>query len=222
MKTTTKRYDIFKDENLFSLVIFPQRDKWKLNLLFAWCVCWSICGVIFIANYINFSNQYKYFIGEYNRCQVELKTQVQLKTNTQLTILKDIEKNKQQRLILIVVICFWAFYEYKVGKAYLFRKFGHEKLWIKKNGQLYFKREINKKGKTINFDIAYVKKIQFLEYNKNDFFQNVSRSFWTLNGESIAFDYHAKTFRFGIQLQEKEAKEICEHLKSVLKKMTRN
>jgi hypothetical protein len=211
-----KRISILKEPGLFSLIIYPQRDRWKLNILFGWWICWTLCGIIFIANYINYSRRGESMRISYSRTETEIRD-FKLKKDTQAQILNDIDKNEKQRLILIVIIAFWAYYEYKVGRAYFYRKFGHEKLWMK-NGVLYFKRELNGKGKVKKFDIDFVNEFRVLEFNRNDFFQSVSRSFWTLAGESLAFDFHSKTIPFGIQLEEREAKEISEQLKRALKK----
>lgn len=39
---------------------------------------------------------------------------------------------------------------------------------------------------------------------------------WGIIGGTIAFDYKGKTYRFGIQFEEKEAKELVEKIKSYL------
>lgn len=217
MKTgeSKRRLSILKEEGLFSLVIFPEREKWKLNLLFGWWIAWTLCGMVFIASYINLSNQAKFYRDQFILAEMKLKTKE--KESVQAKITADIEKNEKQRLFLIGVLAFWAYYEYRVGRAYFFRKFGHEKIWIK-NGYVFFKREINGRGKVKKFDLDFVKDFRLLEQNKADIFQSFSRSFWTLAGESLAFDYHSKTIPFGIQLDEGQAKEACEAMKRALKK----
>jgi hypothetical protein len=133
-------------------------------------------------------------------------------------IRQKLEKNQQQRIILAIIIAFWAYYEFKVGRAYLFRRYGKEKLWMK-DGKIFYKRQINKRGKLKSFDAEFVKEFDVVEYNKHDFFQNVSRSFWNLAGDTISFDYHSKTMRFGIQLDEREAEELTIKLNKGLKRM---
>lgn len=211
---TTERTSILNEDGVFSLVIFPVREKWKLNLLFAWWILWTFCGIVFIGNYISMSRAPEY-------AQLELHSRLKNNPEDRVKIIQDVrdklDKNQQKRLVLLIVIAFWAYYEFKVGRAYFFRKFGHEKIWMK-DGKVYYKREINKKGRTKTFDAEFIKEFTVLEYNKHDFFQSMSRSFWTLAGETIAFDYHAKTMRFGIQLDENEAKEIAVKLNKALKR----
>jgi hypothetical protein len=204
------RISILKEEGLFSLVILPEREKWKVNLLFFWLVCWTVCGIIFITSLINFSNKSQFYRDQYAQAETKIQN-FREKKDIQSKIEKDINLADRQRTVLLVVICFWLYYEYKVSRAYMYRKFGHEKLWIK-NGKLYFRKEISKRSKTKVYDIGFVKDFRLIEYNKNEFFQNMSRSFWTMAGESVAFDFHSKIIRFGIQLSEKEAKQVCEEL----------
>ncbi len=214
---TRDRISILKEDGLFSLVIYPVRDKLKLNLLFGWLILWTFCGIIFIANYINYSNRGNSMRAQYvliDKSNIDIKK----KADTLLQIQKDLDTNQKQRLILIVLIGFWVYYEYKVGRAYMFRKFGFEKIWMK-NGMIYYRREINKRGKTKTFDAEFVKEFNALDFNKADFFQNVSRSFWTLAGESIEFSYHSKSMRFGIQLSEKESNDIADQLNRALKRL---
>ncbi|MBC7865475.1 MAG: hypothetical protein IAF38_21045 [Bacteroidia bacterium] len=211
------RISILKEEGLFSLVILPEREKWKVNLLFFWLVCWTVCGIIFIANYFNYSNRASAGRVNYNAIYNIPQKDYKQKQQTLAEIEKKINLFDRQRTVLLVVICFWLYYEYRVSRAYTYRKFGHEKLWIK-NGKLYFRKEINRRSKTKVYDIEFVKDFRLLEYNKNEFFQSMSRSFWTMAGESIAFDFHSKIIRFGIQLSEKESKQICEELAKAHKK----
>jgi hypothetical protein len=217
MIRSSGRISIKTDEGLFSLVIFPVQNKLKLNLLFGWLLLWSLCGMIFIANFINYSKGPQFAEMEYVKVQREIQDPKE-KEKAIANIRQKLEKNQQQRVILAIIIAFWAYYEFKVGRAYLFRRYGKEKLWMK-DGKIFYKRQINKRGKLKSFDAEFVKEFDVVEYNKHDFFQNVSRSFWNLAGDTISFDYHSKTMRFGIQLDEREAEELTVKLNKGLKRM---
>src|SRR3954466_3641234 len=39
---------------------------------------------------------------------------------------------KETKIFIIVYLSFWAYFEYKIARAYTWKKFGKEKLWIKK------------------------------------------------------------------------------------------
>ena len=216
-KKDSERLSFLKDEGLFSLVIFPVRDKLKLFMLFIWLILWSGCGLIFISSFINFSKGPEYAKLEYVQILQEIKSQNEREKAFQ-QIKQKLEKNQSQRMILLVVIAFWAYYEFKVGRAYFFRKYGMEKLWIK-NGTLYYRKEFGKRGKTRQFDVNYIKSVKQVDFNEHDFFQNMSRSFWTLSGEGVEFAYHSKIMRFGIQLNDFESKTVAKELEYALKKI---
>jgi hypothetical protein len=117
---------------------------------------------------------------------------------------------------ILVWLGFWAYFEFKIGKAFLFKKFGKEKIWIK-NGKFNYWRDIAGRGKKLEFDIELIKDLQLVEKNKNDFFQFMNESFWVVGAESISFTYGAKTYRLGIQLNEDDAKELLKQIKFAIK-----
>ena len=215
--TEKGRLSALRKDDVFSLVIFPERNKTKLYLLFTWLVLWTACGLIFISYYINFSKGPEYAKIEFEKIQNEIK-EIKEKEKAIEQLKLKLEKNQTQRMILLVVIGFWLYYEFKIGRAFLFRKYGFEKIWIK-NGFLFYRREFSSRGKTKQFDLNFIKEIKQVEYNETDFFQNMNRSFWSLNGESVEFSYHSKVMRFGIQLNDQESKTVVKELKKEIKIM---
>jgi len=189
----------------------PSDKKWKINLLFAWLLLWTISGVIYISMYINASNE-----GSFYRYQYDL-AYTQGKRDVATTIYKDIEKNQGKRIFILGLLAFWAYFEYKVGKTFLFRKFGKEKLWIK-NGNLFYQREINKRGKKKEYNPTLINNLEVLKPNRGDFFVQMQESFWVIGGERLMFSYASKHVKFGIQLTDKEADTIYKELKKELKK----
>ena len=124
--------------------------------------------------------------------------------------------NANTKTMVLVWLGFWAYFEFKIGKALLFKKFGKEKIWIK-NGKFNYWRDVAGRGKKLEFDIELIKDLQLIEKNKRDFFQFMNESFWVLGGESISFTYGAKIYRLGIQLTEDDAKELVKQLKYAIK-----
>ena len=211
MQVISDRVSILNKEGVFSLVILPSDKKWKINLLFAWLLLWTISGVIYISMYINASNE-----GSFYRYQYDL-AYTQGKRDVATTIYKDIEKNQGKRIFILGLLAFWAYFEYKVGKTFLFRKFGKEKLWIK-NGNLFYQREINKRGKKKEYNPTLINNLEVLKPNRGDFFVQMQESFWVIGGERLMFSYASKHVKFGIQLTDKEADTIYKELKKELKK----
>lgn len=54
--------------------------------------------------------------------------------------------DQQTKIALIVWLGFWAYFEYKIFKAFMWRKFGVEKIKLQ-DGKLYYKRDVSGKGK---------------------------------------------------------------------------
>ncbi|MHB8258719.1 MAG: hypothetical protein ACYDCN_00260 [Bacteroidia bacterium] len=123
--------------------------------------------------------------------------------------------NTNTKIMIVVWLGFWAYFEFRIGRSFIFKKFGKEKIWIKQ-GKLTYWRDIAGRGKQIAFDKDLIKDLQLIEKNKRDFFQFMNESFWVMGGESISFGYGAKTYRLGVQLNEEDAKELLKQLRQCL------
>lgn len=124
--------------------------------------------------------------------------------------------NANMKLVLIMWLGFWAYFEFKIGRAFLFRRFGKEKVWIR-GGKLFYWRDIAGRGKKLEFDKELIKDLEVIEKNRKDFFASMNESFWVIGGESIVFNYGAKVYRFGIQLPDAEARELVRQVKHALR-----
>jgi len=63
-------------------------------------------------------------------------------------------------------------------------------------------------GRDRNFDLAHVKDLRVAPQSYSPSSMSAGTQFWGLSGGPIAFDYGAKTFRFGASLDEPEAREV--------------
>jgi hypothetical protein len=125
--------------------------------------------------------------------------------------------DQKGKIIVIVYLSFWAYFEWMIGKTFLFRKFGKEKLWMK-NQTLYYQKEVMGKGKVNTYETSLVNQLNKVEQDKSSFITLLNNAFWMLGGETISFNYAAKEIRFGIQLSEEETKKIIFEIKQQLKK----
>ena|ERR1700741_1048897 len=126
--------------------------------------------------------------------------------------------DEKAKIIVIGYLAFWAYFEYKISKAFMFRRFGKEKIWIKK-GKLFYRREVNKRGKIKEYEVDLINDMEVLEHNRGNFFVQMQESFWVIGGERIGFNYGAKHVSFGIQLEDEEAKKLFKELKKFMKKI---
>ncbi|MBS1651228.1 MAG: hypothetical protein JSU07_04380 [Bacteroidetes bacterium] len=118
------------------------------------------------------------------------------------------------KAFIIIYLSFWAYYEFKIGKAYAWRKWGKEKIWVS-GGILHYKREINGKGKIYEFELNLIENLKPIEHDTKSFAYQYGQSFWVKGGETIQFNYQSKIVRFGLQLSENEVKSVIKELSKV-------
>lgn len=117
---------------------------------------------------------------------------------------------------IIVWMGFWAYFEYKIFKAFMWRKFGVEKIKLREN-KLFYKRDRAGKGKVNVYELDFIKDLRVIEPKENSFFENLDNSYWVIAGEKLAFDYYGKEIRFGIQLDADDAKNLFKLINSEIK-----
>jgi hypothetical protein len=119
--------------------------------------------------------------------------------------------SKDAKLFIIVYMSFWAYFEFKIARAFMWRKYGKEKLWIS-DGTVHYQQEIARRGKVQQFDYSLIQDLKMIEKNEYSFADFINSSFWIKGGERIAFTCQHKTIRFGMQLEDKEAKAIIHEI----------
>jgi hypothetical protein len=126
-------------------------------------------------------------------------------------------KDSNTKAAIIVWIGFWAYFAYKIRTAYLWRQSGKEIIKIRE-GKLSYKREISGKGKIKMFETDFMKNLQLVEPQENSFTENLNNSYWMIAGEKLTFDYYGKEIKFGIQLNEADAKALLKVIKKEIQK----
>ena len=121
------------------------------------------------------------------------------------------------KLLLIIWIAFWAYFEFKIIRVFMWKRFGKEKLWIK-NGLLLYKEDINGRGKTKEFDLNLISNLELITLTNGSIADTFSQTFWIKGGERIQFTCQSKVIKFGMQLADDEAKKIISALNKQLKK----
>jgi len=123
---------------------------------------------------------------------------------------------REAKLFVIIYLTFWLYYEFKISRAFIWKSSGKEKLWIK-NGILNYQREINGKGKILQFNLDLISDLAVLDLNDRSFADNLSQSFWIKGGERMEFRSQAKAIRFAMQVNDAEAREIFKELNQYIK-----
>lgn len=120
------------------------------------------------------------------------------------------------KLMLIIWLAFWAYFEFKIIRVYMWKRFGKEKLWIK-NGKLLYQQDINGRGKVKEFDLNLVSDFSIVALTPGSIADTFSQTFWVKGGERIEFTCQSKLIKLGMQLDDDEAKKIITALNKFLK-----
>jgi hypothetical protein len=123
--------------------------------------------------------------------------------------------DQNSKLFIIIYLAFWLYFEYKIVRAFVWRRSGKEKLWISE-GKVHYQQEINKRGKIREFDFSLIQDLQLIEEEESSFSAVINSSFWIKGGERIVFTCLNKTVRWGMQLETREAKAIIHEITSFL------
>lgn len=123
--------------------------------------------------------------------------------------------NKDTRLFIIVYLAFWAYFEVNMARSFMWKRSGKEKIWIE-DGVLYYRRELNKRGKIHEFNIDLVNKVELIELRPTRLMDTVSQSFWVKGGERLQFSAQGKLYQFGMQLSDQEALSLRQELNQLI------
>lgn len=115
--------------------------------------------------------------------------------------------DKDTRLFMIVYLSFWAYFEYKIARAFIWKRNGKEKLWIQ-NDIIHYQRELNKKGKIKEYNLELVDDFKIIDVSNTSWADNINQSFWIKGGERLEFISQGRAIRFGMQISDEEARSV--------------
>jgi len=121
-------------------------------------------------------------------------------------------QDQNTKALLLVWMAFWVYFEYRIFKAYMWRKSGVEKIKLREN-KLFYKRDVSGKGKIKEYEFDFIKDLRVLVPKENSFEDNMNSSYWSVAGERLAFDYYGKEIKLGLQLQPADAEGLYKLLK---------
>jgi hypothetical protein len=126
--------------------------------------------------------------------------------------------SKDERLIMFIYEVFWVYFEWKLINAFLWRKWGVERIKVGKES-IQIKKDVRSYGKLKNYFLENVENIQQIQTPTKSFAKVMGNSFWNMTEKGISFDYFGKLIAFGIQLNNKDAKKIVKLISAHLRKM---
>ncbi len=163
-------------KHIWSVVVFPNRDKWRMMGLGAWILAWTVSGLL--------------IIGSYKMALTD-----------------------SQKIFIIVFAFFWFYYEWKMIKVFMWRKWGKERLWYKDGLFILEESYLNKK-KVQAFRKEDVNEVQTEEIDEKNFFDFVSKSFWSKGKPLVRINVLGKNLYFAYQISNEEGKMITRALRS--------
>ncbi len=123
---------------------------------------------------------------------------------------------QKEQLFYVIILSFWLYFEFRIGKALLWRLFGKELLKID-NEKFYFKKSILGYGKSFGFFLENLKQpIEVVDYKINNLVENLEESFWTIGGGRLKLSHDSKILDFGFQITEKDANLLARLLQSTI------
>lgn len=114
---------------------------------------------------------------------------------------------REEKLIMVVYLVFWLYFEYKIYHVLRWRKAGIEIIKIE-GDKMTYSREISGKGKVRSFEAAQVRNLQPVDYSDQPFQKSFYSAYWSLGGEALSFTYLGVEVRFGMQVEEGHARQL--------------
>ena len=115
--------------------------------------------------------------------------------------------DEKLKIMILVFLAFWLYFEYIVIKAYRWRKGGEEQFLITDN-TIQYGRTVNNRGFLRPYQKKLVKPVRFIDNEVNTLYKVFADSYWVIGGERLAFLVNGKVIPFGLRLTDNEAKKI--------------
>jgi hypothetical protein len=193
MKWLSERISYHIHENYTTVIISSKVESWKESLIFGWLILWTFIGASVV--YLLISDIY---------------APAMLESTTK----------KDLQLFLSVFLVIWAYFEYRVGRVYWWRKNGMEYFRFKED-RLIIKRAFGNYGKANEYLYENISELKEIERKERSFSSVMGSSFWDIGNEAVSFKYFDKLIILGVQLNEKEKKVLKEFLDKEIKRKMR-
>jgi hypothetical protein len=114
---------------------------------------------------------------------------------------------QDQKTYMIILLSFWAYFEFRIFKAWRWRRWGTEFIRINEE-TLMLKKGIGKYGKAYRYDLENIKNLALIDRPPHALTRQFESSFWVIGGEMLQFEYLGKTIIFGRQISDEEAAKL--------------
>lgn len=118
-----------------------------------------------------------------------------------------VKQEDQLKTLLLVFVCFWAYFEYKVLKTYRWRNGGEEQIWIGEE-EVKYGRTIKNRGFLKPYRKEFINPIRKYE-EESKMVSSFTDSYWVVGGETLVFTCQGKVLPIGLRLSINEQKKVA-------------
>ena len=118
-----------------------------------------------------------------------------------------VNNEQEMQIGLFIFISFWFYFEYRIVRVFLWRKWGMELISVDE-AELSYKRSIGKYGKSSRYYFDQMEPFEVRKPSAKSLSVNIEDSFWFLGGERVQFSYKNKVISFGRQLSFEDANKL--------------
>ena len=126
-----------------------------------------------------------------------------------------VKGDDELRAFVFVYLAFWGYFEYVVVKAFKWRKSGEEQFLISEEN-FHYGRTYNNRGFLKPHRKDLVNAVKVIDEEIGTFAKVFGNSYWVVGGERLAFAVNGKVIPFGMQLTDKEMKQLKDNLNKLL------
>jgi hypothetical protein len=116
-----------------------------------------------------------------------------------------------------IMLAFWAFFEWRIGRVLLWRVRGFE-IWRLKDDRFTIKDSLFGYGRASDYFIENIQRFGLLMIDENSWKWQLNDSFWVKGAERLGFENLGKKVVFGKGLTREEASRLAVVLESAFKK----
>lgn len=122
-----------------------------------------------------------------------------------------------QLFVFAVLLVFWLYFEVRVVKAFLWRKYGLEVIRIDEE-YLSIKDSIFKHGNPRNYEVNKIGQddIEDIYIDPKSYGKVMNDSFWQVGQGTIVLKYDGKDYYFGTQLENKDSAKLARLIRKVV------
>jgi hypothetical protein len=120
--------------------------------------------------------------------------------------------DKNTKLFILVYLAFWFYFSYVIGKAFMWQWNGKELIKVR-DGKLIYKKDVGGRGFVLDYKLSEITNFRKYGEKTPGWIKTIGGDYWSVDCDSIAFDYEGKEIPLGYKLNEREQDTILKLLK---------